>query len=531
MRLLTLLLALLAVTLAPRAAGAPRGSQDPLVAQAVKRIAEVEAAEAKLQAGDVAGADRELNRLAWAGKRLDAVVQKGTAEWKAAKGRHDAVKQKIEAKKAAPAPKTPPGGTPPKTPPPTPPGGTPPQGTPPKTPPAGPAYDHEKVVRLNEDISRAFENLKLLQFKNFLDDNRVGGLRREIEGFEERLAAFHADHPNVKIVAENLENHRKLFQVGVDRVAADAKTAPEIRAKLDVLFDKYSDEDFPTRIEPPYSEGQVRAWARELHRRRTELLPADLEWLRSVSGNVVVGANRFLSVESNLTGSVQLRLEESQRYVVESLDGRARDGVEFAGWILETDTKDRDQVLNRILGKGRFDENMARLREAAHFVAMAGIMDGELARKDAPDRAQQTKRIDAAIVRLRELARLTLSEVRLPKSASEDPELLKIAAETLKKEDYGVGAWKRLVINAPLKEQTRREAWLDPGTVRATITFYDYVWEEFQVTTVEEVDGELWLFANTLKRYSSGDRTTPVGRWILSRRFELTPILAENLDR
>ena len=65
----------------------------------------------------------------------------------------------------------------------------------------------------------------------------------------------------------------------------------------------------------------------------------------------------------------------------------------------------------------------------------------------------------------------------------------------------------------------------------STISVYTYSWDEFQVTTAEEHDGEIWLYANLLKRYESGDTTTPIGHWILSKRFELTRILPENVDK
>lgn len=520
MRLLLLLLALLLA--APGVAHASI-QKDPLVKKAVQRIGEVETAESSLPAGDAAAADALLKRLAWADKRLGAVVQQGTAEWKAAKARHDAVKTKIETKKASPAPRTPPKGTPP--------GKTPPKGkTPPPPAPGGtPAYDHQKLVLLNQDVTREFNNTKILRLENFLDGNRVRGLQKAIAKFKQRLAAFPAADANVKVVAGNVESLESMVQGCLDRIAADREAAPAVTARLDTLFDRYGKKDFPATLEPPFREGQIRAWARELQRRRDVFLPEDLAWLETVRGNVVVGTNRVNSAISNLTVSVKRQLRESEDYVVQGMDGRARDGAEFAKWILETDPKDRNQVLSRVLGKGRFDENMTRLREASHFVDMARILDEELKRTGAPDRDAQDKGIARGIEQLKELARLTLSEVRMPKAASEDPKLLEIAAETLKRKDYEVGEWKRLVINAPLVEKSKREAWLDPGTVRSTITLYDYVWEQFQVTTVEEVDGELWLFANTLKRYSSGDSTTPVGRWILSRRFELTPILAENV--
>ena len=121
--------------------------------------------------------------------------------------------------------------------------------------------------------------------------------------------------------------------------------------------------------------------------------------------------------------------------------------------------------------------------------------------------------------------------VRLPEPASTDPKLLKIAAETLARDDYEIAGWEKLVINAPLTRKVRREAWLKPGSASRTIRldYYEYVWDQYQVTTVERVGDQLWLFANTLKLYESGDPTTPVGRWILSSRIELTPILEKNL--
>ena len=41
----------------------------------------------------------------------------------------------------------------------------------------------------------------------------------------------------------------------------------------------------------------------------------------------------------------------------------------------------------------------------------------------------------------------------------------------------------------------------------------------------------MWLYANTLKRYESGDPTSKLGQWILSQRFPLTRILPENVAR
>ena len=150
---------------------------------------------------------------------------------------------------------------------------------------------------------------------------------------------------------------------------------------------------------------------------------------------------------------------------------------------------------------------------------------------EAPSRDHQAEVVKKAIAHLEKIARQALDEVRVPAAASTDPKLLKIATETLLREDYEVGEWKRLVINVDKSTKTRREACLRGGSVSATLSYYTYEWDQFQVTTVEETDGELWLWANTLKFYRSGDSTTPTDRWILSRRFQLTPILPQDVDK
>ena len=119
---------------------------------------------------------------------------------------------------------------------------------------------------------------------------------------------------------------------------------------------------------------------------------------------------------------------------------------------------------------------------------------------------------------------------KMPPANSTDAELKAIAEATLRRPEYQVHPWLRLVVNADKVRRERREATVRPGTVTTTIDVCHYVWEEFQVTTAEKVGDEVWLFANTLKLYSSGDSTTPIGRWILSTRFETTRILAENVD-
>ena len=139
--------------------------------------------------------------------------------------------------------------------------------------------------------------------------------------------------------------------------------------------------------------------------------------------------------------------------------------------------------------------------------------------------------MDKAIEHLKAIVVQALNDVRIPKAASASIELLRIAAETLRNPDYEITGWERLVIDADKQAHIRREAWIKPGSTYTTLSYYEYIWDEFHVTTAEKVGDEIWLYGNTLKYYTSGDPTTPIGRWFLSRRYQLTPILPENLDK
>jgi len=490
-------------------------AQDPLVVQALGRIEKYEALEPDLAEGDVDTANYYLNQLGWAGKRLGAVSKQDDAHWIAAKQRYDALWAKIEAKANA-------------------------AGAAPEV-----SYDYAALVSLNNAINAAYENLKLLSVGHLADDFRQKSIRKELADFGVRLAAFPAGDENVEIVRGNLANFQKLFDIGMAQLQADRERAPAISARLDELSAKYASQNRPGDLEHPFSEAQIRSWAADMRRWREQEIPTDLAFLADAATNSVVNQQKVSGLRNHVGDSWTRQLDELEKLVRERIASDVIEGQNVSAFILETDPADENQILNRILGKGAFDENMQWLRAGEHAVAMARVYDATMQapavlgptitdpaapRPEFPDRDAQAALVDRAIAHLKQLAVQALDAVRLPEPASTDPELIAIAEETLKNPDYDVGAWKALVINLDRSHKVRREAWLAPGAVYTTISFYEYAWDEFQVTTVEEHEGQLWLFANRLKRYESGDPTTPVGRWILSNRFELTPILPEHVD-
>ena len=480
--------------------------QDPLVKQAVGRLAAVEQREATLPVGDSGAARPLLDDLAWAQKRLGAVVRKDTAEWREASKRLDDVRARIEAKV-----KTKPAGQPA--------GGD-----------AAPAFDVAALQQLDKEIGNALANFRRLEVKHLLDPFRSRAAEKELAELTRRVGQFPAADAAVTPVAARLEEYRALHAARLAQLTKDGAAAEATTARLRELDAKYTAAELPGPIAAPFAAEQLRAWSGEVKRWRDVEIPADLAFLATARQNAVVDSQHVERLQHWLAEVRDRRLGEAVRTVADRLAQDVAQGLETAQWLLATDAADRDQVTNRILARGLFDGNMQRLRASVAAIEMARVHDQCMAGAVAPEREAQVALVQRAIVRLQELAVATLDAVRMPAAASTDAGLQRIAAETLGRPEYGVKGWERIVVTADKVRRDSREAWVT-GVSTATITYYHYVWDEFQVVTAERIGDEVWLFANHLKYWHSGDTTKPIGKWILSQRFELTRILPENVGK
>lgn len=107
-----------------------------------------------------------------------------------------------------------------------------------------------------------------------------------------------------------------------------------------------------------------------------------------------------------------------------------------------------------------------------------------------------------------------------------DAELRAIAETVLAKPRYEIAGWERLIVNAPLMPRDRAETRVFNGALVTEIR----VWEQFQVTTVERAeDGKLYLHYNVIARFSRAPTPTPVGEWIVHKRFRGAPVAEDRV--
>ena len=111
---------------------------------------------------------------------------------------------------------------------------------------------------------------------------------------------------------------------------------------------------------------------------------------------------------------------------------------------------------------------------------------------------------------------------RLPQDIG-DPQLAKTAQATLKKKKYGVGKIVKLVVNARTVPRDRIETRYFNGALETVVR----KWDEYQVVTVENENGEFYVYYNTLRNFSRGPATTPINEWILANRYKTGKIATD----
>ncbi len=204
------------------------------------------------------------------------------------------------------------------------------------------------------------------------------------------------------------------------------------------------------------------------------------------------------------------------------------------------DPVDHQDQANACLAAGAEEEMHARLEREARIADAAVQLDERLGRDSLAARQSLAQRVAQTRAAYDAKRRHALELVRMPRAASDSQELVAMARETLANPDYEVGEIARLVVNADKVKREKESSEVDIDdvdvslsgkvTLSGTETTTRYVWEQFQVATAEPVGEKFYVFYNTLKYFTAGAATTPLNRWLLSRRIQGSEIPQDNID-
>ena len=188
----------------------------------------------------------------------------------------------------------------------------------------------------------------------------------------------------------------------------------------------------------------------------------------------------------------------------------------------EVDLSNKNHVVNRLGERTRNQiAKMTKLSEP--LLKLATRIEADFGTNYGSVKLQQEfhkwNELYQAKVKLVEGGKLT----ELPKDINK-PELAKIAREVIKKKKYGIKNVKKMIVNSDKRSKERITYEVSGNTVEKVIR----KWDEFQVTTVEEIGGKLYLHFNTIAYFHRGASTTPTKKWIVSNRFKSSEISAAN---
>lgn len=472
---------------APKTAQQPAAAIDPAIGRAQREMKLVEAQVRNLRPSDGRGALRQMTELFRIGGYLSKITDRSQPAFKQAAKQYGAIKRTLV----------------------------------------------DQVVKIEQGrLTKLAGVLDQMRPADYANASKVKSGRTGLVNIDKNLKALGAaKDPAVKGLSERVYKIADIFEKRLADHNAQQAALGDVTGKLKALGKRYHEIKVPGRIAHPATEETVRGFIASVSAVKKHIAE-DSAYIRSIDGKAtlnVTDGNAFRALRGGLQGSKPQQLQRVQTIVNQEMDLNVEQALQTAKFFRETDPDDVNHRNNRLTGEGKYDEGLKRLSAAKRTVDLAALYDAESGRANPPDRQPQIAQVDAAITGFKEMFIVALDGVRMPEARSTDDKLHDAVAAVFAKKKYGY-AFERVVINAPLKRIKQKTGNIR-GTVKsATVTMYEYVWDQFQATTAEKVGNDYYLFANSFKYYYSGDPQTQIKTWILTGRFKSSQILKENID-
>lgn len=302
-----------------------------------------------------------------------------------------------------------------------------------------------------------------------------------------------------------------------------SKQSPE--ALFQEIEKRYKGEMLPKALRPPVAVEQADAYASGVKFFR-EGAKKDLELLQAVKPD---NDDRRMKSDKErliywLSKGMPQQLDESLEQTRRSFANAIATHTDFIKFAADIDMNDQDKVRNNLANPDNLEQRETAIREATMYINVLQRIDEQLGEKS--QWPEKRKEFEGIVAKFQQNVAVAAAKIMPPKDIG-DTELRKIAEETLKDPKYGAKAWKRLIVNSPkqVKQFSTYEV-QDRMIVR-----YDYDFDFFQATTIEEEGGKLFMYTNTIAFYRSGRVNTPLKRWVVRERFRGAMIVAENVGK
>ncbi len=335
-------------------------------------------------------------------------------------------------------------------------------------------------------------------------------------------------HRQALVVAKRIVVAEQHLAVALARSNAAGEGLADMKAAVAEIEKRSYGTRVPHVPSLPASRETLFAYAKTLSTMRAQAL-ADNHFLRSID---LKASEVHQATINDLIGRTDRLGTRDVPRAAQSLISQLERAVDHPRWrvdqLAKTDPANPDHQTNRLLNERERNLTMGAFREAIEAIALISELEATLG-LEPKDRSVDLAIYRGAMAHFEEKYEIALGVVRFPEVRSVN-QALRAAAETvLSNPNYKVHTILRLEIVSDKQRRNRTEAQVEAGAVNTTVAATRYLWDEFSVTTAEEVDGEVYLFHNLLKYFHEGGTDVPIGKWTLGKRWKSKRILKENV--
>lgn len=410
-----------------------------------------------------------------------------------------------------------------------------------------------RIKKLNRDILSAIDTLDKGGPKPFQDSGYLNKQLQRVERFKAALSRYrdYSDDPDVISAKRSLEKMENMMAFGRNHAAKEIKELGNVQKRLQTINRQVHNMRVPAVPQPPFKPGDLSQWLAALSnlRQNAVKLYAPLpqikqraylpHTLRTVEQGGAYDLQDVDRLERSILGTVN-KIDQNLKTFSSNLELNLRNVTESLSFYDTFNPSDPKHLSKHFLSEGRAEEIRAGLSRKMTLVSEAAEFDRLLRRPTQKDKLRLVKRVKSTAAAYEKKHQQALKMARMPKPATSDSLLEKIARQTLANPKYDyIREIKRLVINTEKvhrKKDTSNVKFdkVDVSlggnvTLSGTETKYHYAWDEFQVATAEPVGHKYYVFYTTLKYFTSGSGTTPLNKWIIGKRIKGIEIPEENI--
>lgn len=407
-----------------------------------------------------------------------------------------------------------------------------------------------RVKKLVKDIGNVQSSLVTTGPSTLQDPNEVAARKKRLTQFEEALARYpQVNDPDVQAARQAYESYRQLLSAEFKRAQEQLAQLGDVQQRLKTLAENAQTYAVPAALSIPFNETEAKAWVDASSKARTvaehnlkQLAQiAPLAYLPNQVGTPQTGSpydaddlNRMIQNSRMMLTEIQSRYEGMAAQLNNQMDHITNSVL--SRWQEDPDSDKRYLFLQ----KDRQDEAFKLYDESMQMAQSSVFLETALGReaKTAEDMIAKVKAAKKEFLRKRDIA---LNTSRMPKAASKDKKMLKIAKEIVENPKYEFGQHDKIVLTTEaIVERERKDSEIDIDdvdvslsgdvTMSGTETTWTYKWKEFKFAVpLKDDETDTWhIWWITAKNFSSGGPNTPLNKWISGSTTKGNQILKKN---